>query len=92
MVSFTEYRVNGFDEVMSQYNRILSKYNEDFEPLPLATWFSGGCELRKRGYFPFQPEREDSAYNFDEASGLNPDSFVCYNITKQAQQRKVGKI
>lgn len=82
VVSFVEYRINEYGDVMSQFNRVLTKYNNDFEPLPLATWFSGGCELRKRGYFPFQPERNDPAFNFDEASGLNPDSFVCYDIAK----------
>lgn len=85
LVSFKEYRVNGFDEVISLYNQILTKYNEIFEPLPFATWLSGGCELRKRGYYPFQPELNDSAFNLDEVSGLTPDSFVCYDIAKQAR-------
>lgn len=85
VVSFKEYRVNGFGNVMSEYNRILTKYNENFEPLPLATWFSGGCDLRKRGYYPFQPERNDPAYNTDEAAGLDPDDFVCYDIAKRAK-------
>lgn len=84
VVSFVEYRINEYGDVMSQYNRILSKYNENFEPLPLATWFSGGCELRKRGYFPFQPERNDPAFNLDDASGLNPETFVCYDIAKNS--------
>lgn len=84
VVSFEEYCINGFNEVMSQYNRILTKYNENFEPLPLATWLSGGCELRKRGYYPFQPERDDFSFNSEEASGLKPDTFVCYDIAKQA--------
>lgn len=88
VVSFKEYRVNEFSDVMSLYNQNLTKYTENFEPLPLATWLSGGCELRKRGYYPFQPEREDPAYNFDEASGLKPDSFVCYNIAKQSKLNK----
>lgn len=87
VVSFKEYRVNEFSDVMSLYNQNLTKYNENFEPLPLATWLSGGCELRKRGYYPFQPEREDPAYNFDEASGLNSASFVCYDIAKSIKRR-----
>lgn len=82
VVSFEEYRDNGVDDVMSQYNRILTKYSKNFEPFPFATWFSGGCELRKRGYYPFQPERDDFSFNSEEASGLNPDTFVCYDISK----------
>lgn len=84
LVSFKEYRINDLDEVMSLYNQNLTKYNENFEPLPLATWLSGGCDLRKRGYYPFQPERNDPAFNLNEVSGLNPDMFVCYDIAKQA--------
>lgn len=85
VVSFEENRINSFNDVVSQYNRIVTKYSEIFEPMPLATWFSGGCELRKCGYYPFQPERNDPAFNLDEVSGLTPDSFVCYNIAKQAR-------
>lgn len=86
-VCFEEYRCDDedayYDEKMMQYNRIVTRYNEKFEPFPLATWFSGGCELRKYGYFPFSiPEPDDPHYNFDEAAGLEPDQYVCYDIAK----------
>lgn len=83
MVSFTVFRDDGVSAVMSQYERILTKYNENFEPLPLATWFSGGVERRKRGYFPFQPERGDEAYNAEEAAKFSADDFVCYDIARR---------
>ncbi len=85
-VSFEEYRTDEYGDIISQHNRIVTKYNENFEPFPLATWFSGGCELRKQGYYPFQiPEPDDPFFNFDEAANLNPDSFVCRNIAKKQQ-------
>lgn len=92
-VCFEEYRCDAedayYDENMSQYNRIVTKYNENFEPLPLATWFSGSCELRKYGYFPFSvPEPDDPYYNFGEVVGLEPDQFVCYDITKNVTTRR----
>lgn len=80
VVSFEEYCINGYDEVMSQYNRILTKYNENFEPLPLATWFSGGCAKRRRGYYPFH---DDKPSDIPIDDNLNPDLFVCYDIAKR---------
>ncbi len=73
-VVFEEYRC-GIDGSMYQYNRIVTTYNEDFKPLPMSTWFSGGCALRKNGY------------KLSEDSSLNPDDFVCYNIAKTADKQ-----
>lgn len=82
VVSFEEYISECVGSRMFQYNRIVTKYNENFEPFPLATWFSGGCALRRRGYFPFQ---NDNPSDVPIDSNLNPDLFVCYDIAKQTQ-------
>ena len=76
LVAFEEYRY-GIDGSMHQYNRVVTKYNENFEPLTNATWFSGGCALRKQGY------------KLSEDGSLNPDDFVCYDIAKAATNNKV---
>ena len=81
-VAFQEYRVDGFGNVMLQYNRIVTKYNEVFEPLPLATWYSGGCEQRKRGYYPFH---NDNPSGIPVVENLNPDTYVCYDIAKKGR-------
>ncbi|MBD5128337.1 MAG: hypothetical protein HDT43_00190 [Ruminococcaceae bacterium] len=82
-VTFTIYRVNGYGDVVSELNRIVTKYSENFEPMPLATWFSGGCEQRKRGYYPFHKDIPSDVQPIPE--NLNPDMFVCYDIAKQAK-------
>ncbi len=87
-VCFEEYRCDDedayYDEKMLQYNRIVTKYNENFEPLPLDTWFSGGCALRRRGYYPFH---NDNPSDIPVDDNLSPDLFVCYNITKHKEER-----
>lgn len=86
-VVFEEYRTDEYGDVKSQYyNRIETRYDENFEPMPLATWFSGGCECRKRGYLPFQPEIQPEK----EAVGLDPDAFVCYDIAKKKIKEAAG--
>ena len=73
-VTFEEYR-SDIDGEMYQYNRIVTRYNENFEPLANATWFCGVCALRKIGY------------TITEDSSLSPDDFVCYNIAKTADKQ-----
>lgn len=81
-VSFEEYRDDINGSRMFQYNRIITKYNENFEPLSLATWFSGGCALRRRGYYPFHDDDKVSDVPITD-NNLDPNSFVCYDISKK---------
>lgn len=60
-------------------DRILTRYDKLFNPLPDLTWLSGavaGVTARKQGYYPFKDG--NVLYN-----GLCKDRFVCYDIAKK---------
>lgn len=77
-VTIEEYRFNESTEEDVYFDRIITYYDDNFNPFPNATWFSSnvaGIKARKEGgRFFFKGDNEAEA-----------NKYVCFDIAKNQQ-------
>ena len=80
-VTIEEYRFDESTEEDVYYDRIITHYDDDFNPLPNATWFSSsvaGIKARKEGGHFFAKGNDEAEAN----------KYVCFDIAKKQQSNE----
>lgn len=81
-VTINEYQYYGkYEEEKMHWDRIITYYDENFNPLPNATWFSSsmaGIKARKEGGRFFADGNNEAEAN----------KYVCFDIAKKQQSNE----
>lgn len=82
-VTINEYKYDESTEEDIYYDRIITYYDESFNPLPNATWFSSkvaGIKARKEGGRFFAKGKDNEA---------EANRYVCFDIAKKQQDNSL---
>lgn len=80
-VTIEKYKYDESTEEDVYNDRIITFYDNDFQPLPNATWFSSsvaGIKARKEGGYFFE----------DGSNEVEANKYVCFDIAKK--QRRIA--
>lgn len=80
-VTIEKYRYDESSEEDVYCDRLITFYDNDFQPLPDATWFSSsvaGIKARKEGGYFFE----------DGSNEVEANKYVCFDIAKK--QRRIA--